>query len=141
MTLPLEQPATKRQSLVSVGGVDFGYWSTKTGGEVSSTTSEVFDGGSMTPSKLASPKTTKNVILSKPYRNSQDQALFKRLASLVGIWITTVTVQDTDASLIPVGEPTVYPGSLLVRVQPPDHDASSGDGKMLEVEFSPSDTV
>jgi hypothetical protein len=141
VTLPLEAPATKRQSLVSVGGVDFGYWSTKTGGEVSSSVTEVWDGGAARPSKLASPATTKNIVLSKPYRNSQDQALCKRLTGLVGIWVTTVTVQDTDASLIPVGEPTVYPGSLLMRVQPPDHDASSGDGKMLEIEFSPTDTV
>lgn len=141
MTIPLEAPASKRQSLVSLGEVDIGYWSTKTGGEISATTTEVFDGGSLTPTHLASPATTKNVILSKPYRNSQDQALFKRLAPLVGIWRTTVTVQDTDASLIPVGEPTVYPACLLVRIQPPDHDASSGDGKMLEIEVAPSATV
>lgn len=141
MTLPLELPASKRQSLVSVGGVNLGYWSTKTGGEVSASTTQVFDGGALVPSQLASPATTKNLVLSKPYRNSIDQALFKRLAGLVGIWVTTVTVQDTDASLIPVGEPTVYPGCLLVRVQPPDHDASSGDGKMLEVEFAPATTV
>lgn len=134
-------PAGKRQMLVSVSGVSMGYWSTKTGGEVSAAVSDVFDGGALEPAKLAAPATTKNVVLSRPYKIARDQPVLKRLAGLVGRWRTTVTVQDTDPDLVPIGKPTVYPDALLVRVQPPDHDASSGDPGMFEIEFAVPRTI
>ncbi len=137
---------TQWQSLVSVTGIggstsSLGYWAKKTGAEVSATATQGFDGGSSVPYVTVERPTVKNIILTKRYRASVDQELVKRLQAIVGSWTTNVTVQDTDATLTPIGSPTVYPNAVLVRVQPPDVDADSSDVKMLEIEFMPTAVV
>lgn len=127
--------AAQRQFLVGVEGVT-GYFATKTGGETSADTTDVYDGGSPTPEKLAAPATTANVTVSRPWDPERDGPVVARLASQVGRWRTTVSVQPTDADLIPVGSPTVYANALLVRVQDPEADAASGDAATIELEFA-----
>lgn len=127
--------AAQRQFLVTIEGIA-GTFATKTGGETSADTSDVYDGGKKHPEKLASPATTDNVTVSRPFRPARDGALAKRLRPLVGSYRSTVTVQPTDADLIPVGAPTVYANALLVRLADPEHDAASGDSSTIELEFA-----
>jgi hypothetical protein len=129
--------ASQRQALVRVSGVT-GYWSTKTGGETSADTSTAWDGGSLTPEVLSSPATTANIVVSRPYRPAIHQSIRKSLAGKVGRWRTTVSVQDVDADLHPIGRPVTYADALLVRVTAPEHDAGSGDTSMWELEFAVS---
>lgn len=127
--------AAQRQFLVSVEGVT-GFFATKTGGVTSADTTDVFDGGSTRPEKLAAPATTDNIVTGRPYDTERDQPVVNRLRPQVGRWRTTVAVQPTDADLVPVGPPEVYANALLVRVQAPEVDAASGDAAMLELEFA-----
>jgi hypothetical protein len=132
--------ATERQSLVTVAGI-VDYFSHMSGGEVTSTTTDVWDGGKTTAEKLAGPPTTANITVSRPFRPGRDQAILKALRPLVGRWRATVSKQWTDADLIAIGDPDVYPNALLIRVAPSAADASSASTGMMELEFAPEASV
>lgn len=127
--------AAQRQFLVSVAGVR-GFFATKSGGDTSSDVSTVYDGGSLTPEKLASPATTDDVSVSRPYDPARDAGELRRLRAQVGRWRTTVSVQPTDADLIALGRPTVYANALLIGVTDPEADAASGDAATFELTFA-----
>lgn len=134
MTTP-NAPAAQRQQLVKVSGFE-GYFATKSGGDVEAETSKVWDGGKLTPDVLSSPSETGNVTVTRPYRPALHKPELDRLAKQVGRYRTTVSVQDTDADLIPIGKPTTYAGALLVALRRPEHDASSSDAGTFELEFA-----
>jgi hypothetical protein len=125
----------QRQSIVTALGIE-GAFATKTGGETSAEVTKVYDGGSTTPENLAGPPTTDNVTCGRPYRATRDAAIIKRLRPRVGSFRTTITVQPTDADLIPYGPPTVYADALLVRLAESEVDAASGEPGMIELEFA-----
>lgn len=126
--------SSQRQFLVSIDGLP-DYYATFSGGEVSAETSVAWDGGAKRPSVLAGPATTSNLVCSRPYSAARDQPLIDRLQKLCGSWRTTVTKQPTDADFTPIGDPTTYPDSLLVRVTTPEADAASAEKAMYELEF------
>lgn len=128
-------PASQRQQLWAVHGVP-GYFATKAGGDVSSDTSKVWDGGKLRPATLSTPAETANVTLSRPYRPAEHATIMRRLLAQVGTYRTTVSGWDADPELGPIGEPTVYADALLVHVTPPEHDAGSSDAATWELEFS-----
>lgn len=127
--------AAQRQFLVKVSTID-GYFATKTGGDTTSDASDVYDGGSLTPEKLASPATTDDVVVGRPYDPARDQQVIERLRPLVGRWRTTVSVQPTDADLVAMGKPTTYADALLIGCTSPEVDAASGDPAMFELTFA-----
>lgn len=127
--------ASQRQFLCSVDGLP-DYYATMSGGEVTAETTKVWDGGAARPDILAGPSETSNLVLTRPYDPERDQPLIDRLQKLVGKWATTVTKQPTDADFTGIGSPTTYPESMLVRVTPPESDASSADASTYELEFA-----
>jgi hypothetical protein len=129
-----------RQNLVTVAGLP-GFWATKTGGAVEADTAQAWNGGSLVPEVLASPSTTSNVTVTRPYKPLRDGQVKRLLRGRVGQWRTTVSVQDTDADLTPIGTPDVYADALLVALRPPEFDASSGDAQVMELEFAVSTTA
>lgn len=129
--------AAQRQFLVSVEGIGE-FMAQKGGGDVSAGVTKVYDGGSLTPDVLAAPAETSDLTVGRGYKPSRDNDVIRRLRPQVSRWRTTITVQDTDADLIPVGRPTVYPQALLVGVSSPDHDAGSGDAARFELTFAVS---
>lgn len=135
MTTTPNAPASARQQLVEVAGIP-GYFATKTGGEITSESSKVWDGGSLKPESMSGPAETGNVTVTRPYRPGLHNAVLKRLAKQVGRYRTTVSVWDTDPDLGPVGQPTVYADALLVRLMRPDADAASSDSSTFELEFA-----
>lgn len=128
-------PASQRQQLVEVAGFD-GYFASKSGGEVSAETSKVWDGGKLSPDVMSSPAETDNVTVSRPYRPGIHGPKLSQLAKLVGRFRTTVSVWDTDPDLGPIGTPVVYADALLVKLTRPEHDASSSDPGVFELEFA-----
>lgn len=132
--------ATERQSLVTVAGIPDPF-STLSGGDVTSATTDVWPGGTQTPEKLAGPPVTANITVSRPFRPGRDQAILKALTPVVGRWRTTVSRQWTDADLVTIGDPDVYPDALLVRAARAGSDASSASTGMMELEFAPGSTV
>ena len=127
--------AAQRQFLVKISGVD-GYFATKAGGGTASSANDVYDGGQLTPEKLASPATTEDVTVGRPYDPNRDQEVINRLRPLVGRWRTTVSVQPTDADLVAMGRPTTFANALLISVTEPDVDAASGDAAVFELVFA-----
>lgn len=127
--------AAQRQFLVSVSGID-GYFATFSGGNVSAETADVFDGGSSTPEKVASPGRTEDITVSRPYDPERDQPVINRLRRRVGKVRVTLTKQPTTADFVPVGPPNVYSNCLLTGVSEPEVDASSGDPTGFELTFA-----
>lgn len=117
--------AAQRQSLVTVVGIP-GQWATYKGGTVTAATTDVYNGGDLYPEKVASPATTADVAIDRPYDPELHQEYVRQLRAKVGRWRTTVTVQETDEDLTPIGQPTVYANALLTTLTPPDYDSSSG---------------
>jgi hypothetical protein len=130
----------QRQALVTIEGLE-GLWATKTGGNVSADTTPVWDGGTDHPDVLASPASAENVTVSRPVDDVRDLALIKTLRHQVGKLRATITEQPTNGDLFPIGEPDVYPAALLVTLNVPEYDASSGDPKVIELEWAISQFV
>lgn len=129
--------AAQRQFLVSVEGID-GYFATKAGGDLSADVTTVFDGGSLTPERLASPALPGDVTVGRPFDPERDLIVLAGLRPLVGRWRTTVSVQATDGDLVAIGDPVVYSDCLLTGLTDPEADAASGDAAALELTFSPT---
>ncbi|HVL32570.1 MAG TPA: hypothetical protein VM600_03210 [Actinomycetota bacterium] len=130
-----------RQFLVKVAGVD-GHFARKSGGDVTSETTKVYDGGSLDPEIMTSPASPDNVTVSRPYDARRDAPLLKRLRGDVGRFRTSISVQATDADLVPIaGTAEIYTGAVLVRAQGVEVDASSGEPTFIELEFAVSKVV
>lgn len=127
--------SAQRQFLVKVSGID-GYFSTKSGGNISSDTNKHFDGGATIPDVLASPAQAENISVSRAYDVSVDPDRLATLRQKVGRWRTTISVTPTDEDLIATGTPVVYPEALLVGMTEPDYDSSGGDVATWELEFA-----
>lgn len=127
--------AAQRQFLVSVSGIR-GYFATKTGGEVSSEATKVWDGGSLQPDILSAPAEAENITVGRPYDPLRDAVIIANLRRVVGRSRHTVAVQPTDEDLVRIGRATVYSNALLVRVGEPEADAASGDAASYELEFA-----
>lgn len=127
--------SAQRQSLVTVVGIP-DYWATVSGGNVTAAGTQVWNGGDLIPEVIAAPATTADVKVDRAYDPDRDQDLIQQLRAQVGRLRTTVSVQDTDEDLIPIGKPTVYTSALLTTLDPPDYDASSGREKRWGLTFS-----
>lgn len=129
--------ASQRQFLVTVQGVP-GYFATLSGGETTSETSKVWDGGKLQPDVISAPADTSNLVIGRPYDPDRDQRYIDQLTKQVGRLRRTITKQPTDPDLTPVGKPTTYPNALLVRVTPPESDAASSDASTWDMEWATS---
>lgn len=127
--------SAQRQFLVKVSGID-GYFSTKSGGNISADTNKHYDGGAIVPDVLASPAQAENVTVSRAFDVAVDPDRLAGLRAKVGRWRTTISVTPTDEDLIATGTPVVYPEALLVGMTEPDYDSSGGDVATWELEFA-----
>lgn len=127
--------SSQRQFLISVAGID-GYFMQKSGGNITSDSNKVYDGGQVVPQIVTSPKDVDNLTIGRAYDQARDEPILQKYRPLVGRWTTTVTVQPTDADLVAVGKPSVYSNAVLVSLTEPEYDASSGDVAMFEMEFA-----
>lgn len=124
-----------RQWIVKVGGID-GNFSNKSGGNISSETNKVYDGGKLIPDVLSGPAEVDNITVSRPYDSVRDYKLLKTLRAKVGTFLTTISVTPTDRLLKTNAAPIVYSQCLLIGVTEPDADAASGDASTFELEFA-----
>ncbi|NUT90863.1 MAG: hypothetical protein HOY78_02420 [Saccharothrix sp.] len=128
--------AAQRQFLWSVAGISTPF-AQKSGGEVTSDATKVWDGGSITPDVIAAPAEVGDVTLTRPYDPERDQPVLDRLIGLVGQWRTTISGQPLTGDMSSARvKPRVYPNALLVGVREPEHDAGSGDGADYELTFA-----
>jgi hypothetical protein len=130
--------AAARQFLVKVQGID-GYFSRKTGGNISSSSTRVYDGGSTRADIMTGPAEAGDITVGRGWDPERDSDTIATLRQMVGTWTTTLSVTPTDRDLVVVGEPTVYPDAVLVGLNEPEHDAGSGDAAMMELVFAVGD--
>lgn len=128
--------AAQRQFLVTVDGIT-GTFASKSGGEVTSDATKVWDGGSTQPDVIASPAEVGDLTVTRPYDPERDQDVLNQLVTLVGQWRTTVSTQPLHGDMRAVSvKPRVYPNALLTGVREPEVDASSGDAADYELTFA-----
>lgn len=125
----------QRQYLTRVSGIE-GYWATFSGGNISSDTNKVYDGGNPVPEVLAGPSEADNVTVGRPYDINRDASIVESLRQQVGRFVATISVQPTDRNYNALGRPRVFPDALLVGLTEPDYDATSGDAAQIELEFA-----
>lgn len=126
--------SAQREFLCTVSGLP-GYWAALSGRAIDSESRLVRDGGTLVADVITDPPETEIITVSRPYKPERDKAVRDRLQRLVGVFMATITEQDTGRLLDPVGDPTVYPDATLVGMTPPDRDAESGEGARLELRF------
>lgn len=128
--------AAQRQFLVKVDGID-GYWAQKSGGEITSDSTKVFDGGALRADVIASPPEVGDITVTRPYDPLRDQEVINQLKSRVGTWVTTISVTPTETDLRAARvRGDVYPQALLIGLRLPESDAGSGDAADYELTFA-----
>lgn len=127
----------QRQFLWTVTGIN-GPFAQKTGGEVTSDATKVWDGGATQPDVIAAPPEVGDITLTRPYDPERDQPILDRLITMVGQFRTTVSGQPLggDMRAIRGVKPRVYPQALLTGVREPEADAESGDKADYELTFA-----
>lgn len=131
--------AANRQFLIKIDGISGGwdYWATKSGGEVTSDSNKVWDGGSLVADVLASPAEVGDLTIARPYDPDRDQNILNNLITQVGQWRTTISITPTYGDLTAAKvKPRVYSNVLLTGVREPEPDASSGDAADYELTFA-----
>jgi hypothetical protein len=128
--------AAQRQFIWTVDGISSPF-AQKSGGEVTSDATKVWDGGATQPDVIAAPAQVGDVTLTRPYDPQRDQDVLNTLVKLVGQWYTTISGQPTEGDMRTAKvKPRVYPNALLTGVREPESDASSGDAADFELTFA-----
>lgn len=128
--------AAQRQFLWTVDGISTPF-AQKSGGEVTSDATKVWDGGATRPDVISAPAEVGDITLTRPFDPDRDQEVLNRLIALVGQWRTTVSGQPLNGDLRAARvKPRVYPDALLIGVREPESDASSGDAADYELTFA-----
>jgi hypothetical protein len=120
---------------VKVSGIN-GYFMSKSGGNISSSPSKVWDGGSNIPDVIAAPPEADNITVGRAFDIDRDNDDLTRIRQQVGLLRATISVTPTDVNMVAKGTPTVYPDALLVGLSEPEMDSSGGDAAMWELEFA-----
>lgn len=126
--------SAQRQYIVTVSGIS-GTFAQKSGGDISADAAKIYDGGSLTPDVLAGPAEVGNITVTRSVEHARDAATLKTLRSKVGQYEATITVTPTDANLVTLGSPVIYPKALLIGFTELEADASSGEAATYSLEF------
>lgn len=132
--------SSQRHFLIKVAGID-GYFATKSGGESTSPSNKVYDGGKITPEVVTGPIEVADLVCGRSYDAAIDAPILKALRPQVGSYTTTVSVTPTDRNMVPVSAPTTYANAILTGLTEPDADASSSDAAAYELTFTVSSAV
>jgi hypothetical protein len=122
---------------VGVNGIHTGIWDVKEGGDVDSNELTYKPGGMVDPISLGGSRNVNNVTLRRNYRLGRDHSQSQRWLNWVGKGSVVITQQPLDQDGNAWGKPIVYNGTLK-RVKLPDHDSSSSDAAMIEIEVTVS---
>ena len=110
----------------------------KSGGEVTSDATKVFDGGDLKPAVIASPPEVGDVTILYNYDAERHQEMLTSLLSVVGQLRATISGQPLTGDMRAVrgAPPRVYPDALLIGVREPESDSSSGDAADFELTWA-----
>lgn len=120
---------------------DLGTFDKMTGGGVDSEETKYRPGNMGAEVPLGGYKTVENIVLSRLYDLSRDQADLGWLLSAVGKGTAEVKKQFLDVDGNPKGKAIVYGSGRLKRVTPPEVDSESTDAALIELEISTGSSV
>lgn len=116
--------------------LNLGVFDARTGGQGDSEETVYYPGAMGERQSLGGRQTADNVIVSRNYRIVRDhQQLINRLYAGRGSARMIVTQTPLDASKNAYGPPITWRGTLK-RVSAPEHNSSSNDAAMLELEMT-----
>lgn len=118
--------ASQRHFLVTVQGIP-GTWRTSSGGGAEAEVTLDYDGGSEVPDMLGGVPEFEDIEVVRTLDPVVDAAWLDPLRRGVGKLRRTVSRQPTDANMIRVGKPLVFPNCLLKGYAEVETDASSSD--------------
>lgn len=121
---------------LNINGINYGVWDEKTGGEVDSDQTSYKPGGMARPYSLGGSKTVGNLVLRRNYRLGRDHPASQRLIDWAGKAKVRAVGQPLDHDGNAWGDPFTYNG-VLKRVSFPDHNSTSNDPAMIELEIVP----
>jgi|SRR5215831_11860984 len=113
---------------------------TFTGADTDSTETKYRPGGMSPEVSLGGATSTANAVVGRNYALGRDDVLMPKLRAAAGKRAATITLQPLDADRNAFGQSEVYRG-VLQRVQGPQHDSTSTDAAMMELEVNLSGTV
>lgn len=119
---------------VHIGGINFGVWDEKTGGDVDSTQSAYNPGGMARPYGLGGTRTVANLVLRRNYRLGRDHPASQKLIDMAGKATVRAVGQPLDHDGNAWGTPFTYNG-VLKRVAFPDHNSQASGPSMVEIEI------
>jgi hypothetical protein len=126
---------------VAIDGIgNLGTFDKMTGGEIDSDEQKYRPGAMAPPVSLGGAVTMGNVTVSRLFDQDRDGPFFHQLIAMVGVGNIRVTKQPLDMNKTPYGLPLIYTGKIK-QVTPPDHDSTSSDPALFDIEFVPSGTV
>lgn len=126
---------------VTIDGIgNLGTFDKFAGGEVDSDAQTYSPGAMAPPVSLGGAVTIGNVTVSRMYVLERDHPIIHQLLSLVGVATIHVAKQPLDTNKVPYGRPLVYTGTIKT-VTPPEHDSTSSDPAIMDIEFVPTGTV
>jgi hypothetical protein len=115
--------------------IGFGTYDQQEGGDVDSEEFTWKPGGMKDPESLGGSRTVENLTIRRLYKLGRDHIESDRLIGWVGKARAIITKQPLDQEGNVWGKPIVYRG-ILKRVGFPDHDSTSSDAGLIEMEFT-----
>jgi hypothetical protein len=126
---------------LTVDGIDYGVWDTKSGGEKDSDATSYRPGAMGAQYSLGGWPTLGNITLSRNARLVRDHELaLPKLLAAVGTGECVCLQQPLDKQKKPHKSAVKHTGTLK-RVTPPPHDSRSQDAAMVEVEIVLHDDI
>lgn len=121
---------------LTVDGVPWGVWDTRSGGKTSANQIKTKSGDIDTDISLGGIPTTDNVVISRLYRIERDHDTAMRLQSRIGRARCVVQQDPKDADGNPRGKPIVWTG-VLDSLEFPSHDKNNNGRADITLEISP----
>jgi hypothetical protein len=124
-----------RHVAVSIAGRHLGIFDYKSGGEIDSTDNSYPPGNLGDPVSLGGRRTVGNITVRRLYDLQRDHVISQNYINWVGKAQVVITDQPLDPDGNAFGKPIAYRGTLK-RVTFPDHDSTSDDPALLELEIT-----
>lgn len=135
--MAVRENGTRQDTFVvrlTIGGVSFGVWDKKSGGELDSDTTLYYPGNMRDAQDLGGRATPGAITLSRNYDRFDDHDRVNAYLAGAGKAKCTVTQTPLDEDGNEHGKSIVWNGRLK-RVLPPDVDSESSSAAMIEVEI------
>lgn len=123
------------QFLVTVEGID-GYFMTLEGGNITSQSNKMYDGGATIPSVVTNRPLVDDITVTRGYEPLRDEDIMTELRQLVGVFTTTLSKAPTDRNLVVIGRPIVYPNAVLTGFNERNADANGTDASVWGLVFT-----